>query len=86
MIKYNYKGAAELFKRYFDLVCEPWAVDDYEIQYSRRDFLRAVTRRERLKPYLDNIYNEIDNTNSAELVEKLYILIWDIKQFKGVIS
>ena len=82
--RYDYQGAADLFKRYYALCCEPWEFDDYEIQYSRRDFLRAVTRRERLKSYLDIIYNEIDNTNDAGDIEKLYRLIWDIKQFRGI--
>ena len=44
-MKYNYKKASELFKKYFDLCVDPWTLTDTEKQEGRRYFLRAVTRQ-----------------------------------------
>ena len=54
-MKYNYKKASEIFRKFFDLCCDPWTLSDDEKQQERRLFMRELTRKEDMTNYLDYI-------------------------------
>ena len=59
-MKYNYKKASEVFKRFYDLCVDPWTLSDSEKQQDRRNFMRALTHgyKEDIEMYLDFIKEE----------------------------
>ena len=61
MLKYNYKGAAALWDKYYNTFCDPWTFDTIERQQERRHFLRFLTRdiKAEKKLYIDFINNDI---------------------------
>jgi len=91
--RYNYKGASDLFKRYYDLACDPWQLTGDEKQAERRQFMHAVTRRNGIKLYIDFLYYLIDEARPCEdqksrcfdfdYERQLENLIYEIKTFKG---
>ena len=94
MVKYNYTGAAALWTRFFYTVSDPWDLDNTEKQKARRDFMRALTRRDGLKMYIDIIYDRIDDARPLETAKsrvydfnyekELENLIYSLKTFEGV--
>ena len=57
MKKYNYLKAGKIYDKMFNMCCDPWELDDSEKQHARRDFMNALTRKnkEYLQPYIDYI-------------------------------
>lgn len=92
MIKYNYKGAAALWDRLYNLCFNPWDFDDR--QHERRYFMYELTRG-KYSDTVDYLKNEIENilpTPDAksrcydfELIGRYETLIHDLVMFKGVI-
>jgi hypothetical protein len=92
-MKYNYKKASDIFKRYYELICNPWDFDDNERQTTRRGFMRALTRHDMdyLKLFVNCIEDEkrnvcITETNTSRFYDfdmmKIYNqLISDIINF-----
>lgn len=95
MIKYNYTGAAALWDRYYDTICDPWTLGTYEKQTERRIFMHELTRGN-FSEYIDYVKQEIEYILPSkeaksrcfdfELIKQYEDLITEMRSFKGVIS
>lgn len=90
MIKYNYKGAAELWKRFDLLLIDPWELDQNEKRNARRLFMYEMTHGGKT-PHIEYITERIDflavpPVHEAILqdIKDLEKLATDILLFKGV--
>lgn len=90
-IKYNYKNAAKIWDRYYNLCIDNWSCGDSEKQQARRDFMRCLTRKTDLDVYIDYIREQIDYIKPIpgaksriydfEYEKQLEELIQDIENF-----
>ena len=88
MIKYNYTGAAALWKKAMIIVFNPWDFSD--VQKDRRFFMHDITRG-RKKDIIECIDNNIENysiepisNNDILTINELAQLKKEILNFKGV--
>ena len=65
MVKYNYTGASDLFKLYFDTMVDPWELDENERRQARRDFMRDVTRGD-ISQYINYIDECLEDVRPVE--------------------
>ena len=93
MIKYDYTGAADLWKRYYNTVCDPWTLSTDEKQTERRVFMYELTRGNSSE-YAGYIKQEIrdilpsptakSRVYDFELIKIYEDLLEDLQTFKGV--
>ena len=88
MIKYNYTGAAALWKKAMTIVFNPWDFSD--VQKDRRFFMHDITRG-RKTDIIECIDNNIENysiepvsNNDLLTINELAQLNNEILNFKGV--
>ena len=92
MVKYDYTGAAALYKRFYDLCVDPFTDTD-AIQEDRRLFMRELTRGGDMKIWIDYINESLDDLRPVEtaksrvydfeFMNQFRQLITDIKAFRG---
>ena len=92
---HNYVKARKLFEKYFNMVCDPWTLNDEELRQDKRFFMYAVTHKtEDIKLYTDYIEEEkhyaCDPTPDAKsrvwdfnLMREYDELINEIKNFEN---
>ena len=87
MTRYNYTGASDLFKLYYETRVDPWELDENERRTERREFMRCVTRGD-IKQYLDYVNECLEDVRPvADAKSRCYDfeLMRDYEQVKQAI-
>ena len=92
-MRYDYTGAAALVDEYYDLLVDPWELDENEKRQERREFMRNITRGDK-KLYTDYArqciidYRPIEDAKSRcydfEYERQIESLIDKIDSFGGI--